>query len=107
MSPDILNFRAVSHVVERKLKKRDSVFNFGGSDNKQEINGNNNHVGVTTKNPATIGQETLLRKTAHQIGRIFESGADLANAPAQWINSIQQNWYEFHEKVHTRIRCVN
>jgi len=47
------------------------------------IKRNNNHVGVTTKNPASIGQETLLRKTTHQIDRIFESGVDLVNASVQ------------------------
>jgi hypothetical protein len=94
---NISEFRTDTHAIGHQLKKRDSVFNFGGVDKSQVIKGNNNHIMATTENPSAEGQETLLRKTAHQIGRIFEGGADLATAPAQWLKSIQQNWYEYYE----------
>ena len=39
-----------------------------------------------------MGQETLLRKVGHEVGRVIESGADLASVPAKWIGHMQENW---------------
>jgi hypothetical protein len=97
MLRNISEFHTGTHAIGHRLKKRDSVFNFGGVDKSQMIKGSHNTILETTENPSTEGQETLLRKTAHKIGRIFESGGDLATAPAQWLKSMQQNWYEFYE----------
>lgn len=95
---NISEFCSNSHATEQEFEKRDAFFNFGGSDKSQSIKGNHNKVFAPTENPATEGQETLLRKTGHQVGRIIESGADLATAPAQWLKSVIDNWYdEFYQ----------
>lgn len=91
------DFQNNTHTFGHLLKKRDAFFNFGGVDKTQLIKGNHNNVMLTTDNPTVEGKETLLRKSAHEIGRILESGADLASAPAQWLKLMQKNWYEeFH-----------
>lgn len=87
---------SISYLQSRhQVWKRDSVFNFGGVDHSQKIEGDKNHVFASTQSPTNVGQETLIRKTAHQIGRIFEGGADVITSPARWLANMQENWYAF------------
>lgn len=79
-------------ISNHTLWKRDSFFNFGGADHSQAIKGNNNNVFASTQNPNNTGKETMMRKAAYDIGRVLESGADLAAVPAQWLLSIVANW---------------
>jgi len=94
---NISDFHTDIRPIGRHFKKRDSFFNFGGVDKSQSIKGSHIRVMVSTENPSTEGKETLLRKSAHELGRVFETGADLVSAPAQWLKSMQENWYELYE----------
>ena len=76
------------------LVKRDLLnFNVGGIEKENpKINGNDNHVIIgaqSTKEEET----TLLRKAGSQVGRLLESGTDVAIAPAKWLVHMQENWY--------------
>lgn len=76
-----------------RIWKRDSIFNFGGADNSQNIEGDRNSIFGSTQSPANVGQETLIRKTAHQIGRLLEGGTDVITSPVRWLAHMQENWY--------------
>lgn len=103
MLVNISEFRNGTRALGYRFNKRDAFFNIGGVDKTQLIKGDHNRIMVTTDNPTTDGKETLLRKSAHEIGRILESGADLADAPAQWLKFIQQNWYELHQSISAHV----
>ena len=79
------------HLIRKKLKtKRDSVFNFGGYDSANKIYGDKNAIQTVTDR-TIAGQETLIRKAGHQVGRVLEGGADLATASAKWLSHIHEN----------------
>lgn len=65
--------------------------NVGGSENNPDIKGSHNVVQISL-DPNKVGEETLMRKLGQETGRIAESAADLASAPAKWINHMQDNW---------------
>lgn len=78
--------------ARRIIVKREFLrFNLGGEESNNIIKGNNNNFSMVTrsKNPE---DETLLRRTGHEIGRVLQGGADLAVAPAKFLANIQENW---------------
>ena len=84
MAPKFLNSTCLT-------RSKRGVFNIGGSENNPDIRGSHNivHIGL---DPKRIGEETLMRKIGQQTGRVAESAADLASAPAKWVNHMQDNW---------------
>lgn len=72
------------------ISKR-GLWNIGGHENHQKVHGNENQINIGVE-PSRVGQETLLRKAGHQLGRVLEGGSDLLVAPAKWINHMQSNW---------------
>ena len=65
--------------------------NFGGSEKNAKIAGNDNKI-LFNDGPSNEEQETLLRKTGAQVGRLLEGGTDLMVAPAKWLVHMQENW---------------
>jgi hypothetical protein len=88
-----------SQLVRHVKLKLDSIFKFGDYNASQEINENRNNVEAITIYPSNVGQETLFRKVIHQPVRVLGSGADLVIAPSRWMGRIQENWYEFYNKM--------
>lgn len=79
-----------THDKHHAVNKR-GVFNFGGCEYNPSVEGDSNQVSIGVA-PGHMGQETLLRKTGAQIGKIIEGGADLITVPAKWLNHMQENW---------------
>jgi hypothetical protein len=78
-----------------KHSKRDLFrWNLGGEEQNNVITGNQNDLHVEGSSGNENGQ-TLVRKAGHQIGKVFEGGADLIIAPAKWLAHMQENWYVF------------
>lgn len=67
--------------------------NIGGKENNVNIDGTNNKI-MLSNAPQEEQDETLLRKTGTQVGRLLEGGTDIIVAPAKWLNHMQENWYE-------------
>jgi hypothetical protein len=84
------------HIVPRsESSKRNSFLNFGSAetnvDNKPIISGEYNNVNIGV-DPSKMGQETLMRKVGHEVGKVIEGGADLVTTPVKWIGHMQENW---------------
>ncbi|CAF3091563.1 unnamed protein product [Rotaria socialis] len=84
---------AVTHLANLRRLKRGG-FSIGGSENNPTITGTQNVVSIGTDSSSS-GQETLIRKAGHQIGRVFEGGADLVTAPVRWLTHMQENWLTY------------
>ena len=65
--------------------------NFGGNEKNAKIAGNDNKI-IFNGGSSKEEQETLLRKTGAQVGRLLEGGTDLVVAPAKWLAHMQENW---------------
>jgi hypothetical protein len=73
------------------IQKR-RLWNFGRNENNPRVDGDLNQISIGV-GPAKVGQETLLRKSGHQLGRGLEGGSDFLVAPTKWINHMQDIWY--------------
>lgn len=87
MLKEMFNLRP-SNFAKRSLIS----WKFGTNEDHNTIHGNDNkveiHNGVSKQ-----GQETLVRKAGHEIGRVLEGGTDILTAPAKWLNHMQENWW--------------
>lgn len=78
--------------ARRTLVKREFLrWNIGGQESNNIIKGNNNKFSMATRSKYPE-DETLLRRTGHEIGRVVQGGADLVVAPAKFLVHIQENW---------------
>lgn len=78
--------------ARRILVKRGFLhFNLGGEESNNIIKGNSNNFSMVTRSK-NLEDETLLRRTGHEFGRVLQGGADLAVAPAKFLAHIQENW---------------
>ena len=83
---------AMFHDRHSRDVKRDVLhWNFGGQEQSNVIQGNNNHF-TATHASKTQSDETLLRKAGAQLGRVIEGGTDLVISPAKWLGYMQENW---------------
>ncbi|CAF3416996.1 unnamed protein product [Rotaria socialis] len=92
---------AVTHLANLRRLKRGG-FSIGGSENNPTITGTQNVVSIGTDSSSS-GQETLIRKAGHQIGRVFEGGADLVTAPVRWLTHMQENCRAFAKLIRHRL----
>jgi hypothetical protein len=92
MPPAMFNTSRVQ-LVKRELLK----MNIGGRETNPHVIGDRNHISFNTgSRKEEDGEETLLRKTGTEIGRILEGGTNVVLAPAKWLSHMQENWYAFN-----------
>ena len=85
-------FGEIVNRTSSNLSKRSLIsWRFGSHEQHNSIQGSNNKLEVNS-GISKPGQETLIRKAGHEIGRVLEGGTDVLTAPAKWINHMQDNW---------------
>lgn len=95
MPPPMFNARRLPLVKRGILEFTNNI---GGKETNVNIDGTNNKI-MLGPSSQKEEEETLLKKTGTQVGRLLEGGTDIVVAPAKWLNHMLDNWYEIFNSV--------